>query len=150
MITRKAVMSDLENLSFLFDEYRKFYKKESDIEKAGIFLSDRLVNNDSEIFIVEDNEQLMVGFVQLYPLFSSTRMKRLWLLNDLFIQPGHRGQGCSIALINECKDLCRRTDSCGMILETAKDNTIGNNLYLKTGFLPDSDHNYYEWETEPT
>ena len=87
-----------------------------------------------------------MGFVQLYPIFSSTRMKRLWLLNDLFVQPEYRGKGISIALINEAKNLCRRTGSCGMILETAKDNSIGNNLYIRTGFLPDRDHNYYEWE----
>ena len=73
-------------------------------------------------------------------------MKRLWLLNDLFIQREHRSKGVSIALINSCKELCRQTNSCGMILETAKDNTIGNNLYQKTGFVADAGHNYYEWE----
>lgn len=74
-------------------------------------------------------------------------MKRLWLLNDLFIQPEHRGKGISVVLINACKELCRNSDSCGMILETSKDNTIGNQLYHKTGFSLDSEHNYYEWAT---
>jgi GNAT superfamily N-acetyltransferase len=148
MIIRKAVMEDLESLSILFDNYRKFYKKGADIIGAGVFLRERVINNDSEIFIAENDARVIVGFVQLYPIFSSTRMKRLWLLNDLFIQPDYRSKGISIALINECKNLCRRTNSCGMILETAKENTIGNNLYLKTGFLPDSGHNYYEWEIE--
>ena len=148
MIIRKAVMGDVEALSILFDNYRKFYKKEADIIGAGLFLRERISNNDSEIFISENDRQIIMGFVQLYPVFSSTRMKRLWLLNDLFIQPDYRGKGISVELINECKNLCRRTNSCGMILETAKDNTIGNNLYLKTGFLPDSDHNYYEWGIE--
>lgn len=148
MITRKAVVHDLKELRILFDNYRKFYRKETDIAGAGIFLMERIVNNDSEIFIAENDVREVIGFAQMYPIFSSTRMKRLWLLNDLFIQPEYRSKGISIALINECKNLCRQTNSCGMILETAKDNTIGNDLYLKTGFLPDSDHNYYEWEID--
>ncbi|MEO5890764.1 MAG: GNAT family N-acetyltransferase [Ferruginibacter sp.] len=148
MMIRKAVIGDLEALSVLFNSYRLFYKKNSDLDGAREFLSDRILKNESEIFIAGNNEHEITGFVQLYPIFSSTRMKRLWLLNDLFVQPEFRGKGISIALLNECKNLCRRTESCGMILETAKDNAIGNNLYLKTGFLPDGDHNYYEWGIE--
>ena len=148
MVIRKAVKGDLQSLSELFEDYRKFYKKEADPDAAKIFLEARIANNDAEIFVAEDDQRLLVGFVQLYPLFSSTRMKRLWLLNDLFVLPGQRGKGISIALINECKNLCRQTNSCGMMLETAKDNTIGNQLYQKTGFALDYDHNYYEWENE--
>jgi len=146
MLIRKAKLEDLESLGVLFDAYRKFYGKQGDIIGAGIFIKERLKNNDSEIFVATNEEDgALMGFVQLYPLFSSTRMKRLWLLNDLFIDAGFRGKGISVALINECKNLCNRTASCGMILETAKDNIIANNLYLKTGFLPDNEHNFYEW-----
>ena len=148
MVIRKAVKDDLESLSELFEGYRKFYKKEADRDAARIFLEARIVNNDAEIFVAEDDQHLLVGFVQLYPLFSSTRMKKLWLLNDLFVLPGQRGKGISIALIDECKNLCRQTNSCGMMLETAKDNIIGNQLYQKTGFALDNNHNYYEWESE--
>ncbi|MBC7888132.1 MAG: GNAT family N-acetyltransferase [Ferruginibacter sp.] len=148
MIIRKALMQDWESISILFDNYRKFYKRNADIIGAGIFIKDRLVNNDSAIIIAENEGKVIMGFVQLYPIFSSTRMKRLWLLNDLFIQPEFRNKGISIALINECKNLCRITNSCGMVLETAKDNIIGNSLYLKTGFIPDNDHHYYEWGNE--
>ena len=146
MLIRKAKSGDLESLCVLFDAYRKFYGKQGDIKGATLFIKDRLENNDSEIFVAANEDGVLMGFVQLYPLFSSTRMKRLWLLNDLFIDPGFRGKGISVGLINECKQLCKRTESCGMILETAKDNIIANNLYLKTGFVPDKEHNFYEWE----
>lgn len=148
MKIRNARLNDLESVSLLFDNYRVFYEKSSDMAGAVQFITERLFNHDSEIFIAENEDNILVGFVQLYPLFSSTRMKRLWLLNDLFIQPQFRGKGISILLINECKNLCRQTGSCGLMLETAKNNAIGNNLYLKTGFKPDREHNYYEWETE--
>ena len=148
MLTRKATIEDLISLSLLFDSYRVFYKKSSDPEGAKFFLSERIKNAESVILVAENEQQTMVGFVQLYPLFSSTRMKRLWLLNDLFVQPESRGLGAAAALIEAAKDLCRSTRSCGMILETAKDNTIGNKLYPRTGFSLDEDHNYFEWETE--
>ncbi|MEO7535410.1 MAG: GNAT family N-acetyltransferase [Ferruginibacter sp.] len=146
---RKANESDIDKLSILFDDYRVFYKKKTDVEGAKKFLIERIKNNESQIFVAENDERELMGFVQLYPVFSSTRMKRLWLLNDLFVKPAFRSKGVSIALIDECKELCRQSGSCGLLLETAKDNTIGNNLYLKTGFLLDDDHNYYEWETQP-
>ncbi len=146
MFIRKADSSDIEQLAILFDAYRVFYNKETDILSARSFLAEKMSNNDSVIFVAADTKSELSGFVQLYPLFSSTRMKRLWLLNDLFVKPDQRGKGISIALIEEAKNLCRVTESCGMMLETAKSNLIGNNLYQKTGFDLDFDHNYYSWD----
>lgn len=146
MITRKITISDIEKLSKLFDDYRCFYQKESDVKASGKFLSDRLQNKESEIFVAENTQNELVGFVQLYPIFSSTRMKKLWLLNDLFVDANYRGQGISVALIHEAKKLCDTTDACGLILETAKSNEIGNQLYPKTGFLLDLENNYYSWD----
>ena len=100
--TRKATLEDLPQLSNLFDQYRSFYHKESDIEGAENFLKERLENQDSEIFVAEENG-ILTGFTQLYPLFSSTRMKRYWLLNDLFVNENHRGKGHSKALIEKAK-----------------------------------------------
>lgn len=144
---RKASQQDLAQLSQLFDEYRTFYHKTSDFSAAQQFLSERLENNDSEIFVVEEDGKLG-GFVQLYPVFSSTRMKRYWLLNDLYVNPNFRGKGFSKALIEKAKQLCRESDSCGMYLETGKDNQIGNQLYPSAGFKKYDEVNFYEWEID--
>lgn len=143
---RKASLKDVEKLSSLFDKYRIFYGKTSDIKQAEEFLSQRIKNKESEIFIAINQDDEMVGFVQLYPLFSSTRMKRLWLLNDLFVEEFHRGKGISVELISRAKELCKTTNACGLSLETEKTNHIGNQLYPKTGFNLDSEHNYYFWD----
>ena len=142
---RKASQEDLVQLSQLFDEYRMFYHKTSDLSGAQQFLSERIEKNDSEIFVAEDEGEL-VGFVQLYPLFSSTRMKRYWLLNDLYINPNSRGKGFSKALIDEAKELCTTSNSCGMYLVTSKENMIGNQLYPSAGFKKYDEVNFYEWE----
>lgn len=146
MAIQQATVKDLAALSILFDSYRVFYEKESDIAAAKIFLQERIENNESVIFVYFTDDNVMAGFVQLYPLFSSTRMKRLWLLNDLFVLPAFRGKGISKSLIDAAKQLCIQTNACGLSLETAKTNMIGNALYPATGFILDADHNYYYWE----
>lgn len=143
-IIRKATHSDLPQLTNLFDQYRVFYGKESDETSAIQFLTERLTQNDSVIFVAEDAFTLQ-GFTQLYPLYSSVRMKKLWLLNDLYVNEKFRGLGISVALINQAKTLCRTSGACGMYLETAKANAIGNKLYVKTGFVLNDAHNFYDW-----
>lgn len=143
--TRKVETGDIKELSKLFDAYRIFYKKETNLREAEKFLSERIQNRESQIFVAENNKKL-VGFVQLYPIFSSTRMKRLWLLNDLFVDKAYRGQGVSVLLIDSVKQLCEQTSACGLILETEKTNIVGNTLYPKTGFVLDTEHHFYSWE----
>jgi GNAT superfamily N-acetyltransferase len=145
MEVRKSNIDDLDDLAGLFNAYRIFYKKETDIKTAREFLKERLTKNESEIFVVFSDNQ-MAGFVQLYPVFSSIRMKRFWLLNDLFVKDEFRGRGFSIALIERAKELCRQSGACGFMLETAKTNVIGNRLYQKMGLQLDKEYNVYNWE----
>ena len=86
MKIRKINTKDIKSLSKLFDNYRVFYGKKSDLQGSEKFLYERIKNNESEIFVAEDNNEELVGFVQLYPIFSSTKMQKLWLLNDLFVE----------------------------------------------------------------
>lgn len=142
--TRIVTVRDLSQLAQLFDEYRMFYYKESDIPNAENFLRERIENKDSEIFVAEKEGEL-VGFVQLYPIFSSTRMKRYWLLNDLYVNGNHRGKGYSKELIEQAKELCKSSKACGILLETGKSNSIGNQLYPSCGFELYDAVNFYEW-----
>lgn len=144
-MTRKAQLADVQQLAELFDQYRIFYHKDSDIPAAEKFLTERIENRDSEIFVAE-NEGKLVGFVQLYPLFSSTRMKRYWLLNDLYVNENFRGKGFSKQLIEASKEMAKSTDAAGILLETGKSNDIGNKLYPSCGFEIYDEVNFYEWK----
>ena len=143
----KANLEHLDQLVALFDAYRVWYRMDSDKETAHTFLGNRIKNDESEVYLAITNEGKAVGFTQLYPLFSSTRMKRTWLLNDLFVTSEYRGKGISKLLINRAKDLARSTNAAGVALETEKNNDIGNQLYPSTGFKLD-DHNFYFWTNE--
>lgn len=143
--TYKATLNELDELSILFDEYRQFYRKESDVDAARNFLKERIERNESEIFYTKNDDGSMTGFVQLYPIFSSARMKRKWLLNDLYVRKPFRGKGFGVALIERAKQLGRETGAHSLALETEKTNTIGNSLYVKTGFEQSSDWNFYDY-----
>ena len=144
MKIREAKISDIDNLSSLFNSYRMFYGKDSNIGVAKEFLESRIKLCDSKIYVSEV-DQCLTGFVQLYPIFSSTRVSKYWLLNDLFVDTNERGKGYSKHLIKKAKNLVKDTSACGMILETDKTNNIGNYLYPSQGFKKNIASNFYEW-----
>ena len=144
MKIREAKISDIDNLSSLFNSYRMFYGKDSNIGVAKEFLESRIKLCDSKIYVSEV-DQCLTGFVQLYPIFSSTRVSKYWLLNDLFVDANERGKGYSKHLIKKAKNLVKDTSACGMMLETDKTNNIGNNLYPSQGFKMNIASNFYEW-----
>ncbi len=146
---RTASAKDLEQLSGLFNRYRIFYRKEPDLDGAKAFLQERMQKDESIIYVAEENGELL-GFTQLYPLFSSTRMKRIWLLNDLFVLESCRGRGISKSLIEAGKELARNTNAAGLSLETEKTNAIGNQLYPRCGFVLNEKSNFYWWTNEPS
>ena len=92
-----------------------FYRKESNLEGAKGFLIERILKKESVIFVALLEEKL-VGFTQLYPLFSSTNMMPIWLLNDLFVAKEHRGKQISKGLIKAAQEHCKITKANGISL----------------------------------
>lgn len=143
MITiRQATKNDIEQVTDLFDLYRIFYRQESDRNAARNFLLARMDNRESEIIVAEESGKL-VGFTQLYPQFSSTRMKKIWILNDLFVLEVYRGLGVAKALIKAARQFALDNQAAGLLLETEKTNEIGNKLYPACGFILYADSNFY-------
>jgi GNAT superfamily N-acetyltransferase len=145
MTITQANIEHLEDLVPLFNDYRIFYKQESNEELASQFLKDRIKQNQSIIFLAYLNNEA-VGFTQLYPLFSSVSMKPMYLLNDLFVKSNYRGKGIGEALINKAKALCETQKNKGLALQTATDNPA-QKLYERLGFIKDHDL-YYYWTRE--
>lgn len=147
VLIRTGTLADLPQLSHLFNLYRIFYRKEPDIEGARRFLQERIQERESVIYLAETAGRA-VGFAQCYPLFSSTRMKRILLLNDLYVLEEYRGRGISRMLIGAAKDLTKSTKASCLLLETEKTNSIGNVLYPAEGFILNESSNFYQWENE--
>ena len=64
MEVRQATLSDINALAILFDQYRVFYEKPSDVDAAKKFLSDRFHQNESVLFVAQEGDTL-AGFTQL-------------------------------------------------------------------------------------
>lgn len=127
----------------LFDAYRQFYRAESDLEGSARFIRERLEGNESVIFLAVENERPF-GFVQLYPAFASVQLKRLWILNDLYVDPSARKHGVGRALMQRAEDFARETNTRGLFLRTATDNEPAQKLYESCGWTRDTKFYRYD------
>ena len=144
---KQARRENLQQLAVIFDNYRNFSGQPSDIASGSLFLEERMKKKESIVFIALIDTQI-VGFVQLYPLFTSVGMKRLWLLNDLYVDEKMRGKGVAKKIIERCKILVKRTNAKGLFLQTQNTNTKAQELYKKMEFYQETDSLYYCWNRE--
>ncbi|MBS1520293.1 MAG: GNAT family N-acetyltransferase [Bacteroidetes bacterium] len=129
----------------LFNKYRVFYKKDSDIDLAERFIKTRLGNNESVIFVALEGD-IPVGFTQLYPKYSSVSAVKNWILNDLYVEPGYRKQGIGEMLIKTAMYFAKGDGATYVQLETAADNYTAQSLYEGIGFQkqePDTEYFLY-------
>jgi len=141
-----AYARHLSLLVSVFDDYRRFYGQPSDPTSARQFLADRLERRDSVIFFASQgtgSRQVALGFTQLYPSWSSVWMKRIWILNDMFVTPHARRQGIGRRLMERAVQLAVETRARGLALATAHDNGPAKKLYEAMGFRPDVGFEYF-------
>lgn len=137
LLVRPATLHDLDALVPLFDGYRHFYGKPFDEAGAREFLTARLRLNESLILLARDEHGAALGFTQLYPLFSSVRMVRTWLLNDLFVAAHARRQGVAKALLEAAAAQAKKLGAASLSLSTAHDNLPAQALYESLGWQRD-------------
>ncbi len=143
---RQAVLSDLEALAPLFDSYRQFYGRDSDIRAAKDFLSARFNHGESVLFIAfEDNAS--IGFAQLYPSFSSVSLARTFILNDLFVHEQARRKGVASKLMSAATDFAKSLGAVRISLSTATTNEAAQALYQTSGWKRDEQFFVYHFAT---
>ncbi len=143
MLVRRAGLGDLDDVAPLFDGYRQFYGQPSDLAAARAFLAERLRRDESVIFVAIADD-VTLGFTQLYPSFSSVSVRRLWILNDLFVSPAARRGGVGRRLLERARDWAVETDSKGLTLTTAVTNSAARSLYESCGWRRDDEFAHYQ------
>lgn len=131
-ITR-ATLADIDAVVPLFDAYRQFYEQPTDPARARSFLDERLRRDESVILLASD-EGRAIGFTQLYPMFSSVRTGRLWVLNDLYVDAQARRSGAGRALLDAAAAFAHEDGAAGIVLETTRDNDTARALYRAAGW----------------
>ena len=144
-LLRRATLDDLDAVAPLFDAYRQFYSQPSDVQRARDYLQARMTLGESVVLLAQRDGEV-VGFTQLYPIFSSVRTARTWLLNDLFVAEGARRYGVARALLDAAAAFAREQGAAGLMLETMADNAPARALYRAAGWHED-DTQWYSLNT---
>ena len=140
---KEVKKDDVSMVAILFDAYRVFYKQSSNLQAAFDFLEQRVDKNESTIFMAILQGEA-VGFIQLYPIFSSVSLKPAWLLNDLYVAENARRQGVAEALLQQAKQFALETKAAYVLLQTSEDNYKAQSVYEKNGWIKLNDF-FYEY-----
>ncbi|WP_017347918.1 GNAT family N-acetyltransferase [Pantoea sp. A4] len=138
---------DLDDVALLFNDYRIFYQQETDVSAASHFIRERFFNNESIIFVAKAAEKV-IGFIQMYPSFSSVQAKKIFILNDLFVSAGYRQLKAGERLMRFAAAYARKQNASTLVLETMTDNFAAKSLYKKVGYEQESGVEIYALNLE--
>lgn len=141
----RATVDHIETAVTLFDAYRQFYGQSPNVEEAREFLSERLRQDQSVIFLAL-KDGIGCGFTQLYPAFSSVAMRPIWILNDLFVAPEARRHGVGESLMKAATEFAAESGAKRLVLATAVDNRAAQLLYEKIGWTRDNAFIHFNYE----
>jgi ribosomal protein S18 acetylase RimI-like enzyme len=133
MILVQATTDHILQAAMLFDLYRQFYDQPKDPALAESFIRQRIVNDESSIFLAFEAGE-PVGFVQLYPSFCSVDAIRIQILYDLYVKEAFRGRGIAEKLMHKAKAFSRASGAKRIDLLTGVDNQPGQALYEKLDY----------------
>ena len=138
-----AQPDDFEKIGEIFDLYRQFYKKESNVEACKNYIKERLSNKEAQIFYIE-NEKECMGMTQLYTTFDSLELSKKIILYDLYVRSVYRRKGVGHLLMNAAKDYAKKNNITSIELSTAITNTTAQSLYESLGYKRDEEYfDYY-------
>jgi ribosomal protein S18 acetylase RimI-like enzyme len=140
-----ATAADAERVAPLFDAYRQFYGLPPDLPLARQFVADRLTRSESVVLLAcaAPPESRPLGFVQMYPSFSSLQAARVYVLYDLFVAPAARRGGVGRRLMAAAAEEARQRGAVSLTLSTARTNVAAQRLYESLGWVCDED--FYEY-----
>ena len=141
----KATLEHLDLLAPLFIKYREFYGELPYPDSSREFLEKRLTRDESVIYLAMpiDDDKKVLGFCQLYPSYSSLSLKRVWILNDIYVAEDARRQLVADNLIRTAKKMAKETNAVRMRVSTSSNNEVAQKTYESIGFKEDTEFKNY-------
>ncbi|PMZ95253.1 MULTISPECIES: N-acetyltransferase [unclassified Pseudomonas] len=141
----QATLEHLDLLTPLFVKYREFYGQLPYPDSSRAFLEKRLKRKESIIYLAlpDDGEDRLMGFCQLYPSFSSLSLKRVWILNDIYVAEDSRRMLVADNLMREAKKMAKKSNAVRMRVSTSSDNEVAQKTYESMGFRKDTEFENY-------
>jgi ribosomal protein S18 acetylase RimI-like enzyme len=141
----KATLEHLDLLAPLFVKYREFYGELPFPDSSREFLEKRLTRDESVIYLAMpiDDDKKVLGFCQLYPSYSSLSLKRVWILNDIYVAEDARRQLVADHLMRAAKKMAKDTHAVRMRVSTSSNNAVAHKVYESIGFREDTQFKNY-------
>jgi ribosomal protein S18 acetylase RimI-like enzyme len=141
----QATLEHLDLLTPLFVKYREFYGELPYPDSSRAFLEKRLRRDESVIYLAlhDEEDSKLLGFCQLYPSFSSLSLKRVWILNDIYVAEDARRQLVADHLIQKAKKMAKETQAVRMRVSTSANNEVAQKVYESIGFREDTQFKNY-------
>jgi ribosomal protein S18 acetylase RimI-like enzyme len=141
----QATLEHLDLLTPLFVKYREFYGELPYPDSSREFLEKRLSREESVIYLAlpDDDDSKLLGFCQLYPSYSSLSLKRVWILNDIYVAEDARRQLVADHLMQKAKKMARETQAVRMRVSTSANNEVAQKVYESIGFKEDTQFKNY-------
>ena len=135
MIIRRAEVHDQEALIALMTHYLvEFFHRPDPGHAALQAYITRLLDNPYEgIQWVAEADGRVAGFTTLLFTYSTLRLQRIAILNDLFVLPEFRGRKIGEALFGACREAASQYGCAFLQWETTADNMVAQALYDKMG-----------------
>lgn len=156
----RATSDDVARVAPLFDAYRVFYGRPSDLDAARDFLTRRIERDESVVLVASAESaagpdvavgaaEEVAGFAQLYRSFSSVSLGPIVILNDLYVEAPHRQAGVGRALVEAAAAYAAREGAIRLELATQRNNVRALGLYHALGFVRDTEFSHLSLELSP-
>ena len=135
----QATLEHLDLLTPLFIKYREFYGELPFPDSSRKFLETRLKRKESVIYLaLADDEDKLLGYCQLFPSYSSLSLKRVWILNDIFVAEDARRMLVADRLLQTAKQMAKDSNAVRMRAATSVSNEAAQKTYESIGFREDT------------
>ncbi len=143
----QATLEHLDLLTPMFIKYREFFGELALPDSSRKFLENRLKRKESVIYMaLADEEDRLLGYCQLYPSFSSLSLKRVWILNDIYVAEDARRQLVADRLLQTAKKMAKDTNASRLRAATSQNNLAAQKTYESIGFREDTVFKNYTLE----
>jgi GNAT superfamily N-acetyltransferase len=119
----------------LFDRYRQHYGANPAPEAVESWMRDQILTDRMRLFAaVHDERARGICAVSVVP--ASLTLRTMWLVRDLYVDPGARRAGLGRALLAHVADAARAEGAHRLSLQAEPTNARALELYAKAGFEP--------------
>ena len=141
----QATLEHLDQLTPLFVTYREHFGQLPYPDSSRKFLEKRISRKESVIYLAlpDDDDSKLLGFCQLYPSFSSLSLKRVWILNDIYVAEDARRQLVADNLMRAAKKMAKETNAVRLRVSTSSNNAVAQKTYESMGFREDTEFKNY-------